>query len=72
MLNQDQERLLFESLAIHQPQLKVYLEGELDKIVTTLVKVNDVEQLRRAQGSAQLVQKLLDRLVSAKDGLRKG
>lgn len=72
MLDPKQEALLFESLVIHQPQFRAFLEGELEKQLKALVSLNDVEQLRRAQGSAQTMQKLLARLDAAREQLRKG
>lgn len=70
MLSPTQENLLFESLVIHQPQLKTYLQGELDKQVKALVSLNDGEQLRRAQGHAQALQSLIGRLDKAKEALQ--
>lgn len=71
MLEAHKVTALFESLAIHQPQLREYLQALLDDQIKALVNVNDVEQLRRAQGKAQSLQNLILMLDNAKERLRK-
>lgn len=71
MLEPHKVNALFESLAIHQPHLREYLQGQLDDQIKVLVSMNDVEQLRRAQGKAQSLQSLIGMLDSAKERLRK-
>lgn len=71
MLEPHKVTALFESLAIHQPHLREYLQGLLDDQIKALVSVNDVEQLRRAQGKAQSLQNLIAMLDQAKERLKK-
>lgn len=72
MLNPNQIKVLFESLAVNQPMLRDYLQGQLDEQLRVLVSASDAELLRRAQGKAQSLQSLLSMLDQAKDRLRKG
>lgn len=52
---------LFEQLS-RQPRFKQWIQGQLDKEYTVLCQMNDVEQLRRAQGRAQLLKSMIDLL----------
>jgi hypothetical protein len=52
---------LFEQLS-RQPRFKAWLENKLTTEHTVLCQMNDVEQLRRAQGRAQLLKSMLDLL----------
>lgn len=52
---------LFEQLS-RQPKLKQWLETKLTTEYTVLCQMNDVEQLRRAQGRAQLLKSMIDLL----------
>lgn len=72
MLDPRQTNLLFESLVVHQPQFREYLQGQLDDQIKVLMSINDTEQMRRAQGKAQSLQHLIGMLDSAKERLRKG
>lgn len=62
MITPTQETQLFESLARSQPLLKTWLEGELAKATKTLMSAVEIDQLRRAQGTAQHIKSILDRL----------
>ncbi|HRH18698.1 MAG TPA: hypothetical protein PLS22_14705 [Aquabacterium sp.] len=56
---------VFESVARSQPKLREILSSDLEQTITVLVKMNDVEQLRRAQGRAQYLQNLIAELDGA-------
>jgi hypothetical protein len=62
MLTSLQESQLFESLARSHPALTTWLQGELAKTTKTLISAVEIDQLRRAQGAAQLAKLMLDRL----------
>lgn len=61
-MDKKQETQLFENLQATQPRLREWLQAELDQRIEVLMKVLDVEQLRRAQGWAQALQGILTRL----------
>lgn len=52
---------LFEQLS-RQPRLKSWLQDKLDTEYTVLCQMVDMEQLRRAQGRAQLLKSMIDLL----------
>lgn len=56
---------VIESVARSQPKLRELLSADLEKEINVLVKMNDVEQLRRAQGRAQYLQNLIAELDAA-------
>ena len=56
---------VIESVARSQPKLRELLSADLEKEINVLVKMNDVEQLRRAQGRAQYLQTLIAELDAA-------
>jgi hypothetical protein len=55
---------LFEQLS-RQPRFKDWLQVQLDKEFTVLCQMNDSDQLRRAQGRAQLLKSMIDLLGKA-------
>lgn len=55
------ESQLFEMLAV-QPKFKEWLQDELDKKITVLIQMGDVEQLRRTQGYAQCLQNIITKM----------
>lgn len=63
LTNQDLQ--MFESVARGNPRLREWLVSELTAKHDVLVKMNDVEQLRRAQGYAQCLQTLIENLDAA-------
>lgn len=48
-----------------QPRLKDWLQNKLDMELRVLVSNNDADQLRRAQGKAQLLQHMIELLEKA-------
>lgn len=61
MLTQ-QELNLFESVGRSHPQFGEYLQKELDKQINVLIVNPNGEQLRIAQGKAQVLQNLIEEL----------
>ena len=59
-----EELELFAFLA-RQPKLREWINAKLDMELRVLVQNSDVEQLRKAQGKAQLLQQMLDLLDKA-------
>jgi len=55
----------FEQIARNTPRFKEWLQAELRTKHDVLVKMNDVEQLRRTQGYAQCLQTLIENLDAA-------
>ena len=55
----------FESVARNTPRLREWLLSELAAKHEMLVKMNDVEQLRRTQGYAQCLQTIIENLDAA-------
>jgi hypothetical protein len=53
---------LFESVGRSHPQFSEYLKGELDKQIQILIRNPDPVQLSKAQGSAQVLQNLIEEL----------
>jgi len=62
---------LFESVARGNPRLREWLVAELATKHDVLVKMNDVEQLRRTQGYAQCLQTMIENLDAATSSSRK-
>jgi len=62
---------LFESVARGNPRLREWLVSELATKHDVLVKMNDVEQLRRTQGYAQCLQTMIENLDAATSSSRK-
>lgn len=62
---------LFESVARGNPRLREWLVSELAMKHEVLVKMNDVEQLRRTQGYAQCLQTMIENLDAATSSSRK-
>jgi hypothetical protein len=60
----DQE--LFESISRNNPGFRLYLVRELEQVTQVLIKVMDMEQMRRAQGKAQQLQTIIDNLDGAR------
>jgi len=69
LANKDMQ--LFESVARGNPRLREWLVSELATKHDVLVKMNDVEQLRRTQGYAQCLQTLIENLDAATSSSRK-
>lgn len=63
-----EEIQLFESVARGNPRFAEYLQRELDKQITVLIGNPDESQIRKAQGSAQVLQKLIENLNLHKQG----
>jgi len=64
------ELALFDQLAgMHR--FKDWLQGKLEVEVSALVQQVDVDQLRRAQGRAQLLRSMLDLLDKAPAAMRR-
>lgn len=61
----------FESIARGNPRFREWLVSELSAKHDVLVKMNDVEQLRRTQGYAQCLQTLIENLDAAVSSSRK-
>lgn len=57
-----QELQLFESIARNQPKFKLWLQGQVDKQHEILSKAIDEMQMRRAQGSVQTLQQIIENL----------
>lgn len=55
---------LFDHLS-RNSRFKGWLQEKLDTELTVLCQMNDVEQLRRAQGRAQLLKSMIDLLEKA-------
>lgn len=53
-----------------QPRYREWLTAQLQKELEVLVLNNDVEQIRRAQGKAQLLQKMIELLDKSKPAQR--
>lgn len=62
---------MFESVARGNPRFREWLVSELATKHDVLVKMNDVEQLRRTQGYAQCLQTLIENLDAASGSSRK-
>ncbi len=56
---------LFESVARNHPRFREWLASELKQKITVLINVVDTEQLKRAQGHAQCLQGIIDKLDSS-------
>ena len=65
-MDKKQELQLFEMVASGHPRFKEWLQAELDQKIEVLMKVVDVEQLRRAQGYAQSLQNIITKLDEAR------
>lgn len=63
-IDKTEELELFAFLA-RQPKLREWINAKLDIELRVLVQNGDVEQLRRAQGKAQLLQHILELLDKA-------
>jgi len=63
LTNKDMQ--LFESVARNHPRLREWLVTELASKHEVLVKMADMEQLRRTQGYAQCLQTLIENLDAA-------
>lgn len=61
----------FESVARGAPRFREWLQAELVNKHEVLVKMNDVEQLRRTQGYAQCLQTIIENLDAATGSSRK-
>ena len=68
-IDRKEELELFAFLA-RQPKLREWVNAKLDTELRVLVQNSDVEQLRRAQGKAQLLQHILDLLDKAPAAVR--
>jgi hypothetical protein len=69
-IDRNEETELFALLA-RQSKLREWLTVKLDMDLRVLVANNDVEQLRRAQGKAQLLQHMLELLDKAPAALQR-
>lgn len=69
-MERTKEAELFEHLC-RTPRLREWLQEQFDEQTAILVVNPDVEQLRRAQGRAQFVKALLDKLTAAEAAIRK-
>lgn len=69
LANKDMQ--LFESVARGNPRFREWLVSELSAKHDVLVKMNDVEQLRRTQGYAQCLQTMIENLDVATSSPRK-
>lgn len=63
-IDRKDELELFAFLA-RQPKLREWVNVKLETELRVLVQNSDVEQLRRAQGKAQLLQHIIDLLDKA-------
>jgi hypothetical protein len=68
-VNQQQSLQLFERLVQNEPQLKVWLQEQLDRQIDVLVLQNDEAQLRKAQGHAHCLRTLVGQLDDARTRL---
>jgi hypothetical protein len=68
-MDRAQEAALFARL-ISERRLKEWLADQLAGQVKILLVNQDVEALRKAQGSAQFIQAFLDRLTAAETAAR--
>lgn len=57
-----QDLAMFESVARSHPQLRAWLERELETEIKALIQMNDGEQIKRVQGRAQVMQTLIENL----------
>jgi hypothetical protein len=64
------EAELFDSLC-RMPRLREWLGEQLAQQVKILVVNPDVEQLRKAQGQAQFIQLMLDKLATAESAAKR-
>jgi len=69
LTNRDLQTL--ESVARNHPQLREFLQSELTDRSLALIAMVDEAQLRRAQGYAQCLQTLINRLDEAVNPTRK-
>ena len=53
------QKQMFEFVARSAPQLREWLHAELEQQVKLLINVVDTEQLRRAQGHAQCLTRVI-------------
>lgn len=63
-MNRSVESQLFDWLTRHRP-LKEWLQAQLDSQINTLVASNDIELLRKAQGQAQFIRMMIEKLDAA-------
>jgi hypothetical protein len=68
-IDRKDELELFAFLA-RQSKLRDWLNNKLDTELKVLVQNSDVEQIRRAQGKAQLLQHILELLDKAPTAVR--
>lgn len=64
-LDRNAELALFKRLS-SEPKLLEWLQGKLDGEKETLVKANDLDVIRKAQGKAQLLTAMVDLLNAGK------
>lgn len=57
-------KALFDDLCRYRP-LKEWLQAQLDSQINTLVASNDIELLRKAQGQAQFIRMMIEKLDAA-------
>lgn len=67
-MDRQTEQALFARLA-REPKLEEWLRGRLEAEVSILLVNNDLENLRKAQGRAQIVNQMLDLLAAARRSL---
>lgn len=69
-IDKTEELELFAHLS-RLPELRRWLEAKLDMELRVLVSNNDVDQIRRAQGKAQLLQNIVELLDKAPTALKR-
>lgn len=65
----EKEAQLFDYLCRHRP-LKEWLEDQRKPLIATLVSAVDIEQIRRAQGQMQLIDRIVTRLDAAESAAK--
>lgn len=68
-IDRNEELELFDFLA-RQPKLREWINAKLDMELRVLVQNSDVEQLRKAQGKAQLLQQMIELMDKAPAAVR--
>lgn len=69
-MDRNKETELFDHLC-RTPRLKEWLADQLASQYKILVVNPDVEQLRKAQGQAQFIQHMLDKLTAAESAAKR-
>lgn len=69
-MTRDQELALFESLCRSRP-LKEWLDAQLAEQLKILLVNPDFDNLRKAQGAAQFIKSIMDKLTAAESAAQR-